>query len=85
VQGREDYERCDRKGTGPRSQSCGRRKTHTYEIQSEIMGIMNFILFSSDRRPTLLKKINSVALVRERTIPNDRLLLVGEVSAKFWE
>jgi hypothetical protein len=28
-------------------------------------------------------KLNYVALVRERTIPNDRLPLVGEVSANF--
>jgi hypothetical protein len=28
-------------------------------------------------------KLNSVALVRERTIPTERPLLVGEVSANF--
>jgi hypothetical protein len=27
---------------------------------------------------------NSVALVRERTIPTERPQLVGEVSANFW-
>jgi hypothetical protein len=30
------------------------------------------------------KKLNSVALVRERTIPTGRPPLVGEVSANFW-
>jgi hypothetical protein len=28
-------------------------------------------------------KLNSVALVRDRTIPTERLSLVGEVSANF--
>jgi hypothetical protein len=28
--------------------------------------------------------INSVALVRKRTIPTERPLLVGEISANFW-
>jgi hypothetical protein len=31
----------------------------------------------------LKKKLNSVALVRERTIPTERPALVGEVSANF--
>jgi hypothetical protein len=30
-----------------------------------------------------IKKLNSVALVRERTIPTERPPLVGEVSANF--
>jgi hypothetical protein len=30
------------------------------------------------------KKLNSATLVRERTIPTERLPLVGEVSANFW-
>jgi hypothetical protein len=33
----------------------------------------------------LYLKLNSVALVRERTIPTERLPLVGEVSANFCE
>ena len=33
--------------------------------------------------PDMLKKLNSVALVRERTIPTERPPPVGEVSAKF--
>jgi hypothetical protein len=33
----------------------------------------------------ILKKPNSVAWVRERTIPTERLQLVGEVSANFYE
>jgi hypothetical protein len=31
----------------------------------------------------ILKKLNSVALVRKRNIPTERPLLVGEVNAKF--
>ena len=34
-------------------------------------------------RETLFKKKNSVALVREQTIPTERPLPVGEVSANF--
>jgi hypothetical protein len=34
---------------------------------------------------TKTKKLNSVAWVRERTIPIERPPLVGEVSANFWE
>jgi hypothetical protein len=30
------------------------------------------------------KKLNSVTLVRKRTIPTERPRLVGEVSAKIW-
>jgi hypothetical protein len=32
---------------------------------------------------TLISKLNSVALVRERTIPTERSLLVGEVIDNF--
>jgi hypothetical protein len=30
-------------------------------------------------------KLNSMVLVRERTIPTERLPAVGEVSANFWD
>jgi hypothetical protein len=35
------------------------------------------------RNILVLKKVNSVALVRERTIPTERQPLFGEVSANF--
>jgi hypothetical protein len=38
---------------------------------------------ASDSSPTHKLKLNSVALVRERTIPTERPPLVGEVSANF--
>jgi hypothetical protein len=38
---------------------------------------------SSQERITIKKKLNSVALVRERTIPTERPPPVGEVSANF--
>jgi hypothetical protein len=34
--------------------------------------------------PLVLTKLNSVALVRRRTIPTEGPLHVGEVSVKFW-
>jgi hypothetical protein len=49
--------------------------THSvYVIQANIYSVPNF----SDKL-----KLNSVVLVRKRTIPTERLQPVGEVSAKF--
>jgi hypothetical protein len=39
--------------------------------------------FRTEQASTTQTKTNSVALVRERTIPIERFLLVGKVSAKF--
>ena len=38
---------------------------------------------TAEHRPSSITKLNSVALVRERTIPTERPPPVGEVSAKF--
>jgi hypothetical protein len=48
--------------------------------------LYSFLESNPDRpscNPWWLKKINSVAVVRKRTIPTERPPLVGEVSANF--
>jgi hypothetical protein len=39
--------------------------------------------FYDDKRLSLIKETNSVALVCQRTIPTERLPLVSEVNANF--
>jgi Na+-transporting methylmalonyl-CoA/oxaloacetate decarboxylase gamma subunit len=48
-----------------------------------IMVLMMTMIFVVKSYYILIKKLNSMALVRERTIPTERPPPVGEVSANF--
>ena len=51
------------------------------EASKNEKSIVNYIIVRKESRKFI--KLNSVALVRERTIPTERLPPVGEVSANF--
>ena len=56
---------------------------NTEQFDVLLRDIADKIQRSDTRNKTKTKKLNSVALVRERTIPTERPPPVGEVSANF--
>ena len=55
----------------------------TVNIMATVLKDEGGVLILNFLPPGIITKLNSVALVRERTIPTERPLPVGEVSANF--
>jgi hypothetical protein len=51
--------------------------------KQELTGVGTELLTANSKARACIEKLNSVALVRKRTIPIERPSLVGEVSANF--